>query len=245
MGSLSEYFPEIPAAAAYTPAIIQYDGTSTYYSGSVAATAQQITVVGRFKILDSTNHNSILCLFGATNHAMVDIAVTDNAHPIPNKLDCIVQDTSGSTICRLSTSTNCADGSFHSFLFSYDGTAGTGTLILDGSSDIDTGSGYHTLTTGTIKTATTGQLGSPPGTWAYADALIGFVGAANSYGLDYADFFDTSNYPIQQDETTWANSGWGSQPLLWNEHGCMTNNLGSAANMTNNGAIVVAPWSAP
>lgn len=38
-------------------------------------------------------------------------------------------------------------------------------------------------------------------------------------------------------ETTWTE--WGAQPLFWNEHGDMENNLGSAGAMTKNGTIVV------
>ena len=49
---------------------------------------------------------------------------------------------------------------------------------------------------------------------------------------------DTSGNPKKLDESGWTE--WGTQPLFWNEHGEMTNNKGSAGNMTKNGTIVIA-----
>ena len=52
-------------------------------------------------------------------------------------------------------------------------------------------------------------------------------------------FCTSDGLPVEQDTTVWANSGFGAQPLVWNPHGDLENNLGSGGNYTRVGPIRV------
>lgn len=68
-----------------------------------------------------------------------------------------------------------------------------------------------------------------------ADALI--CDSAITFGVGSAMSLYSDGLPKALDESSWTE--WGAQPLFWNEHGQMDNNLGSAGNMTRNGTIVI------
>jgi hypothetical protein len=62
---------------------------------------------------------------------------------------------------------------------------------------------------------------------------MGFLGYDDQYLTDYSAFFNQYNMPVEQDTTVWANSGWGSQPIVWEENGDLRNNHGSAGAFTS------------
>lgn len=246
MKKLSQYFPDVEVLPAYQPAMMaNEDG---YYSGTVTTSGNAYTVLCRFKI-DSFSGNTqkwIAGIRGVSNDYRCAIIVYSNDYSADSSLRGKVsiqgQTAASSNIVYLASNVTIDDGAEHTLFFSYDGTAGTATLIIDGADADDTGFGSRVLTTGTLDVGANTQYISSATTTLYkfTGGAIGFFGYHDAYLTNYSDFFDSSNYPIKQDETTWSNSGFGSQPLAWNEHGDMVNNKGSAGNMTKTGTIIVA-----
>jgi hypothetical protein len=140
----------------------------------------------------------------------------------------------------LLSDTSYLDDGVHSLFFSFDGDAGTAVFMIDGVNADDTGNSERiaptigTMAIGGAEVFTVGASGT--GT-TFLAGEVGFVGCRNAYLTDYSTFFDADNNPIELDEASWTE--WGAQPLLWNEHGEMVNNLGSTGNAAKNGTIVV------
>jgi hypothetical protein len=177
---------------------------------------------------------------------MIGLGVFSSDYSADTRDSCIefyVANSAGTGICQLLTDTSWLDGKPHTAVINFDGDAGTASFVIDGVDAIDTGhASYVAPTTGTLAARAGGVgFGANEGGGSYIEGELGFFGYDDAGGLLWSDFMDSNGNPIKQDETTWANSGWGAQPLFWNEHGQMSNNKGSAGNMTENGTIVVAP----
>ena len=237
--------------AGYFPAMMQYDGSTGYYGSTPAYTGNKVTVVARFKISSFTG-NTLAAIqrakAGVSKYTRLYVYVgsSDNSNTdFRNKVICDVYNSTGTVICLLVSTVDVADGAEHTVMASFDGDLGIAQLIVDGV-DVDDVSATSRVapTTGTLATGSTAHsVGSANNTSLVhgSNIAIGFCGYADAYLTNWSDFMDSTGNPIKQDEAIWGNSGWGSQPLFWNEHGDMVNNKGSAGAMTRNGTIVVAP----
>ena len=233
--------------ASYTPAMMQYDGSTGYYGdSSVGASGNKVTAIIRFQGTTFTGGSSKYLLRvkdSGTGRNRVTIFALASDHATPDYQSRFVfstDNTSGTKICQLVTPVRYLDGNPHTAFYSFDGDSGVATLIIDGVNGDDVSNSQRVApTTGTLYTVVVGSYGSANDTSAVLpfDGSLGFCGLSNTYLTNWSDFMDTSGNPKALDESTWTE--WGSQPLFWNEHGEMTNNLGSAGAMTKNGTIVI------
>jgi hypothetical protein len=238
MTNLSDLFPSVPT---YTPAMMEFDGSTGYYNkASVSTSGNKIAVVGRFNCSSSTNIQRVFDVHnGSYIRAAVSILDSDHATTDSrNKLQLFIQSSTGVLLCRVYSNVTVSDGVNLTFLISYDGDAGTAALYLDGVDALDTGNSLHTLIAGTVASGlSTMSVGASYAPAFYHVGDIGFIGHREAYLTNWSDFMDANGNPKALDESTWTE--WGAQPLFWNEHGEMSNNLGSAGNMTKNGTIIV------
>lgn len=249
MAELSTYNQYVRERTIYNPAMMNFDGSTGYYSKTgLAITGNKFTVVCRFKITEFTDANAYEAIFSVVdgnNYYRPLVIVYDNTNADVdrrNKLAMLVRSNSGVYIGELFSTINVADNQWHNLLVAFDGDNGTAVMLIDGVDVLDTSHADHTLTTGTLTT------GSSAGVATLSSAIlrhwsgeIGFFGYDDQYLTIWSNFFNSNGEPVKQDESVWANSGWGSQPLFWNEHGFMEDDKGSLGNMTKNGTIVIAP----
>lgn len=238
----------------YFPAMMQFNGSSGYYEKTgLTASGNKVTLVMRFMASPGTG-GAAETLFSVHSPSDVDprvrVALFDSDHAtaaLRNKLDIIVENTAGAAICDLWSINEVADGVPHTLFFSFDGDAGTATFIIDGEDADDTGNPARDApTTGTLETATMSfQVGRfYSGAPQYFAGQIGFLGYRDAYLTNWSDFMQADGSPIYQDTSSWVGTGWGAQPALWNPHGDVVNNLGSAGALTKNGTINVGDGGA-
>lgn len=232
----------------YRPAMMEYDGSTGYYSSTSYTTAgNKCTVVMRFKYVQSAGSSWewLFSMQGPTNHPRIYVVVggSNTTSDEQDRVWITADNSAGTIIGRIYTPAALfCDGGVHSLMAEIDGDAGTMKLVIDGVEWDDTGNASRIVpTTGTLDTGGSSDVGvastDTGGTKTACE--IGFLGYIDAGGLSWSDFFYPDGRPKAQDEIVWANSGFGAQPLLWNEHGEMDNNKGSGANLTRNGTIVV------
>lgn len=229
----------------YAPAMLKYNGTTNYQTGTFTPTGNKITEVLRFQVdsfLDATEQYRYIHRVVHNTYQRGSILVYPSDHlTVPNKLVCIVRDSTNTTLCYLVSTIDVCDGEVHNVLFAYDGDTGAATLIVDGQDVMDTGHVSHVLISGTIGTISTDFIVGAylPGPSNEFNGSHGFAGMSETYISDYNAFFTPDNQPIFQDTSDWASTGWGAQPRYWNPHGDFRNNLGSEGNATAFGQLLV------
>lgn len=237
----------------YSPAMMEFDGSTGYFSGASLATAgNKVTVVCRFRCASFSGAG--LQYFarmhgGTSNRVRFGIVALASDHADVDRQDKIqffVADSAGANICLLVTPSGYLDGEEHVLFASFDGDIGAATFIIDGLDVDDTGNADRVApTTGTLETsASDGVLavGANVGGGSNLDGDVGYFGHREAYLTNWSDFMDQYGNPKELDESGWTE--WGAQPLFWNKHGDMTNNLGSAGDMTKNGTIDVGDGGA-
>lgn len=230
--------------AAYTPAMMEYGGVSDYYSKTTPSfTGNKVSFVCRFNraSFSGTGEERIAGVYPANGWRFL-VRVWADAHATTTrrrKLSLFAQSSTAITICNVFSSIVVDDGENHTLLTAFDADNGTAVMVIDGVDVLDTGNAEHTLTTGTLATAAAGDLEIGRQTSNPFTGSLGFIGYDDQYLTNWSDFMYAGGRPKEQDESAWANSGFGSQPLYWNEHGYMLDNKGSVGNLTANGTIVV------
>lgn len=221
--------------AGYNPSMMIYNGSAYYDAPATTTSGNQVTVVCRFKIASSTTDQKILQING-TASPRVQVTVKESDHAsVPDKLQLVVWNDASGIICNYNSSIVVADDAYHVALLAYDGDAGTAVMYVDGVEVGDVTAPIHTLTTGTVGSGTgAGLVGASTGPALHVTGEMGYIGYHDTYLTNFADFMD-GNSPKQLDETGWTE--WGSQPLWWNASGKMTENKGSAANLTQVGTF--------
>ncbi len=239
MGRLSDYFPD------HHPAMMEFDGATSFYFKSYTSSGNKVATVVRFKVASFTGggasyvvrilgpgQDRAVVLFFSSDHADSDRA---------NRVLVRTRNSDVTIICDLYSPIGFLDDKVHTLFYSFDGDAGTALFYIDGNDADDTGNADRIApTTGTLDSGASssifiGAANSTPTNVLDGDA--GFVGHREAYLTNPLDFMDAKGNPKALDESGWTE--WGAQPLFWNEHGEMDNNLGSAGNMTVNGTIIL------
>lgn len=244
MSRLSDIFQLAPRGVNYRPTAMQYN--SSYLAGSGALVNNAVTFIGRIKCAPFTGAATLIPFSaGSVSSAPMlvyasasDVADTD----LRNRLKMSLQ-VSSTEVVSLASNVDVIDNEFHNILFAYDGTAGVATFIIDGNPADNIGWASRVApTVATItKASCTYRVGSA--WWAasnYYSGQLGFLGLQDSYITDYSSFFDSDGNPQQLDTSDWSLTPFGTQPLLWNEHGDLRNNLGSFSNFTDTGVVYAA-----
>lgn len=232
---------------AYTPALLKYDGSSYQSKSCTIPSATGLMAIWRFNMPSFTGSSAIKYIFerrtvsggygfGALIHSS-DHTDTDRR----DKMTVFVQDNTGAAIARIISASALADNTLQTVFFSYDASAGSVVLRVNGSDEADAGNADYLLTTGTLPSGSAnlyiGASGVPTASW---DDQIGFFGMLDSYLTNWSDFMRSDGSPIYQDPaSSWSGSGFGAQPLFYNPHGDLVNNLGSAGNASRTGTIIV------
>jgi hypothetical protein len=234
--------------SAYTPAMMKLNGSTGYYSKtSVSVSGNKFTQTLRIQEppFAGGGRRRVANIFNGTyNRLLVFLYSSDYATAsLRNKVSLFCQSSSGGNLAFLISGTDVVDGNLHAVKVGLDADAGTAHLIVNGADDDDTGNpGRITPTTGTAASgSSTVSFGAGVTPSDYMAGQIGFIGYRDAYLTNHSDFFQSDGTPKPLDESAWTE--WGAQPLFWNEHGQMDNNLGSAGNMTKNGSIILAPAS--
>lgn len=228
---------------AYTPAMMQLNGSS-YWTGSRTTSGSVETVLCRFKIPSFTGGGTVnLFEIAGPTHTRLGGVIRSSDHATAaerSKLILFSGNSSGTTIMRLTSLSVVADNLVHGLFIAFSGSSGAAVFKIDGVDADDTGAtGRVAPTSGTMDSGGASlfgvgcnRSGSNPMT-----GQIGYFGQRDAYLTNWSDFMQTDGSPKELDESTWTE--WGAQPLFWNEHGQLDNNLGSAGAMTRNGTIVV------
>lgn len=231
---------------AYKPGMMQYDGSTGYYSKTYTSAGNKVTLIARFRLGTFTTDYRYIggCDGGLRSRGEAAMGPSDAATVDErNKLIVFVLNSAGTQICRLISAATVNDSLLHTFFFSFDGDAGTAIFYIDGvDADNVSASSRVAPTAGTLETGASSRVafGRNPQLGATTDILcqIGFVGHHEAYLTNWSDFMNADGSPKQLNETAWTE--WGTQPLFFNPHGQMDNNKGSAGNMTKTGTILVS-----
>lgn len=234
---------------AYTPAMMQFDGSTGFYEDTtLTASGDLVTAVCRLIASPVAGGSNVFFHYmGSTNRARMylDILASDHANSDwQNRVRMFVQNSAGATICQLISTSAVTDGAPHTIFAAFNGTTGAATFYIDGS-DADNVSATSRVapTSGTLDTGAGAlHVGSNHGETIKFDGQLGFCGVRDAYLTNVSGFMQTDGSPKALDESTWTE--WGDQPLFWNPHGDMVNNLGSAGAMTKNGTINVGDGGA-
>ena len=219
----------------YAPGMMTFNGPTAYYSSTPTTSGNLVTLVMRFNrasftgamwefpaAISRTAHARVGVLFGPSNDADTEAR---------NKVAVYTQNSAGTVICKLVSTANACDGSDHVMFYSFNGDTGNSIFYLDGVSAENIGwSNRVAPTTGTLDSgaASNAVFGQITGN-------EGYMGIADAYLSNPTDFYHPTNGLQELDEAGWTE--FGSQPLFWNQYGTMTDNKGSAGNMTANGTI--------
>ena len=224
------------AGGDYTPLSMTYDGTSGRYETTTGtSTGNANTFVGRIKTSSFTGGLKDVFNSQPTNRFTVEVINSDHAQvDARNKLYCVAFNSSSAQILQIISDVVVADGAYHDIFVSYDATAGTAIMYVDGVDALDTGHTWHILNTGTMPTSsgasieTFGCAGTATRT-KFWPGEMGHCGFAYRYLTNPTDFA-TASGPKQIDESGWTE--WGSQPEYWADDGQLDSNAGSSANLT-------------
>ncbi len=224
--------------------MMAFDGSS-YYNKAVTSTTNQITTIARFNSAEWTG--GAVRYVNAYQGPSTDLRIALVGYPsdhattaLRNKLVLFSQSSASVTLCLLASLTNPFDSENHTVFGSFDADNALSTYFIDGIDADDTGNGSRIApTVGVLSTGALGDLYTGANAGAnYWTGEVGLVGVEDRYLTNPLDFMDSQGNPLEIDESGWTE--WGSdQPLAWNQHGEMTNNLGDAAPYTENGTITV------
>lgn len=216
----------------YMPGGTYFDGVNADMWLSVLRNGNKLTCVFRGNFETFLNATETYRRIFQTTSSQPSLYVYPSDHGSnPNKGVFLVRNSSATAVCQLYSSVDMVGNGPASYLYAYDGDAGTAVWYRNGVSIDDVGNGGRILTTGTLNSSTqTNVLMGGQADSRNLEGDICFFGLSNAYITDYSLFFDSDNMPIYQDTTAWASTGWGAQPLIWNPHANLVKNLGSAGN---------------
>ncbi len=216
----------------YTPAMLEYDGSSYFHIESVSTAGTGLTIVCKFNIGPQTVGQTI----GYENKTSLGSILfyikpsTDGDEP--NRLWLRVQDLSNVVICQLISDIEVTDLADHTVFFEYD-NVGTASLIIDGNDADDLSSANRILIAGTLPVSASRDfaVGANTSGGSLVIGNIGFYGLTISTGFSWTDFFDIHGNIREFDFSAW---------LIGNPHGDVEDNRGTGGDMTRDGRIVVS-----
>ena len=221
------------------PQYTEFDGNDAY-DGTFTSSGNDVTMVLRFNVDAFTGNTSkyLALVHGPTGasqiRASVRIYSSDNSTAdYRNKITVSARGGFASVICELMSVSGYADGKDHMLFFSYSGTTGEATFIIDGVNADDEDNLSRALTTGTLDSGASSNITIAASNSTPDDAVtgnIGNVGYDDQYRTNWADFME-GNLPKAIDESNWTEWG-GSQPLFWKENGNMAANDGDGGNLS-------------
>jgi hypothetical protein len=236
----------------YWPAAQQFNASNAYFLRSgVTYTGNKISTVARFRQASFTGGGTrYLCsceLPTGTRNALWMDASDHASSDRRGRILWNARNTANTTILFLASTNRFDDDEWHNVKAEYDAATGTATLTIDGTDEDNTSFSGRVKTTGTLANGAGGWFGVgarmivPDRFWG---GRLSYMGYHEVTGLDWADFFDAYNRPINIEAT--VNTAWTSAPKFWHESARFDENRGTAGNATKNGALALAlpsTWS--
>lgn len=231
--------------------MIFYDGSSRQYDTGCTYSGHKQTVIGGFK-KNSFTGDKIEYLFscnGSTQIRLAAAAVSSDYTAATDRRDRIQifgYDSAGSLKLFMVTDAGYLDGNPHSFLFDWDGDAGTAQCIIDGTDVYDSGITGSTIQTATMSTgAGAMHIGASSAGTQFWNQNLAIIGSHDVAGLSYSDFFRADYTPNNAiDTSTWTE--FTSQPQYYNPAGFYIGgaaNYGTEGNCASAGTILFGyPW---
>ena len=240
--------------AVYDPAMMEYDGSTGYYTATSITTADNKQTLAFRVNADSFTGSAALYqvahIINASSRVRMGVQVYSADHAQTSragKLHCYIQNDSGTLIGRFQSIDTIIDGLTHTVIISFDSDLGTAQIIIDGVSAIDTGNADYiapaidTLADG----ACTFSFGATADPLNHAGCDIGFFGYRDAYLTNWQDFMETDGHPKYINEATYPawNGGTAGFPA-------MTYNSASyysrgSTTSTGNKFTVVARFAVP
>ena len=248
MTNLATLFPSVTVRDVYTPGTWKFTGAERWYDTVYTGAGNQITLVARFKratFAGATAQEGIVRGFG-NNYSQGALFCYSTTFTTTTRQGCfrfLVQSTTGTILCDLFTEPDIwMDDEWHTIVASYDGTAGTAVMYIDGVAAIDATNAEHTLTTGTPRGGSNDfVVGDAITTSFYPYAgHIGYIGFCETYVTDWTLFMEPDGSPKKIDEVNWTEFN-GVQPLYWSEHGeLIKGNKGSGGELVRSANCVLS-----
>lgn len=224
----------------YNPPMMQFDGSTGFYSATYTSVGNKVTLVARFNRASWTGNEVeyIARADGPTNTIRAGLFIHSSDYSTAvrqSKLGVISRNSANTQICRMFSSSVLADGEDHEVFYEFDGDAGTAVFRVDGVDADDTGNAERIA-------PTTGALASGAGSGFFVGSatsgvsllfsgMIGRVGVIDSGDLVWSDYMDQYGNPKPTDFSAW---------LFGHFAGKMDENEGTAGAMTKNGTITLA-----
>lgn len=220
----------------YFPALYKFNGTTGRLVGTYTSAGNLITTVIRLLTGPFTGggiapilyHNNAAGRIRTAIHQYSSDFATVN---LRNTLQFLVQNSAGTTICRLYTfPTVWLTGIPFMAFFAFNGTTGAATLRINTTTCEDTSHPNRVApTTGTLGTGA-GSLCNIAynGVATYSGNIMGTFGFHEAYGLDPTSFSDSAGRPKNIESS--INTAWSSAPKAYHESGQLTNNRGTIGN---------------
>ena len=222
MTNLTDLFPAVPT---YTPAMMQFDGsTGNYRTTTFTSAGNKVTAIIRFSRSSFTGNTKEYMMrseVGAALERFVcisrssDYSTTEYA----DKIHVTVENSGGTQICNFLTEAGWLDGEPHIIFFAFDGDAGTAIFKIDGIDAEDTGfSARVAPTIGTLPSGanTTVELGAADGATDWYGGNLGFFGYREAYLTNWSDFMYADGSPRPLDQIGWTqwNGGTFQTPMM-------------------------------
>jgi len=225
----------------YYPALMQYNGASTYYLGSLPSfTNAPITILTRFSSAPVPGSRLLHHFRVAGRNYETLYLLADGT------LQVTFENSAGATLCRLRSLQTFDDEKPHYCFTRFNPTAGIAKFFVDGADADSLAYPSRILTAGTPPTGSGGTLylGRTASGSTWWPSTIGAFGFRQTEAPDWSDFMGPTGHPLKLDQTGWTE--WGSQPPAWHESGQMDANRGSMAPFTRFGPLDLADpstWS--
>ena len=221
----------------YTPALLNLDGTTQYFSADGFAVSGDniVKLVQRFRGATSGTIQGLAGIVQSNWVGRIGVYQSTNIDANPNRLYVQCGNTASAVILRLYSPTEIIDGEDYVLTFEFNGDTAAHIFQLN-RVDQDDGAnpGRVAPVTGTLAggAACKGALGATrhDGNFKYS-GYIGYFACDNTGGLDPADHTDTSGNIREYDASSW---------LFYNPHGLLDDDLGTVGDFINNGDIKVS-----
>lgn len=219
---------------AYTPAMMQYDGSSGFYELNPFTSAGNKVALMAWILSNTISAGlHIMNVWALTGVRLRGAITTDTT----GKILVQTQDSSGTNICLLRSEVEIDDLIPHLICYSFDGDIGAASFEIDAVAQDDLAYGSRVApTTGTLGTGNAAfHYGCNYNENSFWPDQIGFGGHKEAYISDWSPYRYSDGRPKNADLSAW---------LIANEHGEMSNNQGTGSNATLNGTIVVGDGGA-
>ncbi len=248
-------FDSLPGQVPYNPGMMMYNRTAFYETPlgqSISVTGSSVFVIAYFRTVEWTGdvEQYLYVMAGSTSKVRAKAIVHASDATIAETRNRVIVETengAGTVICKLMSDVDVCDDQAHVIFYSFNGTTGAATFIIDGVNADDTGYTSRVApTTGTLETGSTinNRWGASLADTLQWGGYLGFTGLKDIYRTNWSDFM-TGNVPKRLDHIGWTE--FGGEPHMFNDVGEASNNMTGFSNKWFEGAskLLIGPEQPP